>query len=105
MATDNRNKQEDEIKRNEVGQFVPGQTGNPAGRPRVKPFRDEIKKQLAANPEKLAAIVKTALDKAELGDDRFFKELRDMIDGKPAQPIEGSEDGAAVNVKINLSFE
>lgn len=105
MATSEQttNRQDDPSR--DKGKFAPGYSGNPGGRPKRKPFQEELIKQLAANPDKLASIMKTALDKAELGDDRFFKELRDMLDGKPAQPIEGSEDGPPISVKINLNFE
>lgn len=83
-------------------QWRPGESGNPSGRPKVRPILEEIRRQLAADPQKLRAIVKNLLDRAELSSDpdKAFKELRDMLDGKPATVISGPDD-----TPLTLSIE
>lgn len=70
------------------GQWKPGQSGNPSGRPKVKPLRDAINRLLAANPEQADRIAAALLGKAELGDVAAIREYADRMDGKVPQGIE-----------------
>lgn len=86
--------------RNEYGQLLPGHTANPGGRPKTRPFRAAILKHLREHPDKFEALIAKAVDMAVLGDDTFFKELRDMVDGKPAIQVTGADEGP---LEVNLS--
>lgn len=75
--------------------FQPGQSGNPAGRPKSKPFREAIQRALdeAGNDKDALQAVATALvGKAMMGDVPAIKELADRMDGKVAQAIIGGEE-------------
>jgi hypothetical protein len=75
--------------------FKPGQSGNPGGRPKKKLFREALTKVLDAageDSEKLTAIAQALYDKAKTGDVSAIKEVRDTLDGKPAQAIIGGEE-------------
>jgi hypothetical protein len=73
--------------------FVKGQSGNPSGRPKSKPFSDALKAEIeAAGDEEpvLRAIARKLLDMAKDGDMQAIKEVGDRLDGKPAQEIRGN---------------
>jgi hypothetical protein len=75
--------------------FQPGQSGNPAGRPKSKPFREAIQRALdAAGDDKvsLQAVATALVGKALMGDVPAIKELADRMDGKVAQAIIGGEE-------------
>jgi hypothetical protein len=75
--------------------FQPGQSGNPNGRPKSKPFREAIQRALeeAGDDKKALQAVATALvGKAMMGDVPAIKELADRMDGKVAQAIIGGEE-------------
>lgn len=75
--------------------FQPGQSGNPNGRPKSKPFKDALRKALeeAGDNERALSLVAMALvAKAQMGDVRAIKELADRLDGKVTQPIGGDDD-------------
>ena len=75
--------------------FQPGQSGNPSGRPKSKPFREAIQRALeeAGNDKDALQAVATALvGKAMMGDVPAIKELADRMDGKVAQAIIGGEE-------------
>lgn len=72
------------------GQWKPGQSGNPGGRPKRKPLTDAIARIIdAVGAEKFAAAIAA---KAELGDVTAFREMADRLEGKVAQPIGGSDE-------------
>lgn len=76
-------------------QFKPGQSGNPAGRPKSKPFREAIQRALEeAGDDKasLQAVATALVGKALMGDVPAIKELADRMDGKVAQAIIGGEE-------------
>jgi len=92
----------DDVKRDEKGRFVPGQSGNPGGRPTVS-IVDEIKRKLKEVPPNEQE------DYARLLADRFitwlwdeacagrmhgwaFRDLMDRVDGKPKQVIDYHND-------------
>lgn len=82
--------------------FQPGQSGNPNGRPKSKPFKDALQKALkdAEGDKDLLAAVATALvGKAMMGDVPAIKELADRMDGKVSQPIEGEEGGEPIVIR------
>ncbi len=75
--------------------FQPGQSGNPAGRPKSKPFREAIQRALdAAGDDKdaLQQVATALVGKAMMGDVPAIKELADRMDGKVAQAIIGGEE-------------
>ena len=74
-------------------QYKPGQSGNPAGRPKMPDLSEAIAKIL--NEEKdgktaLDAILAALRAKAAKGDVRAAQELFDRGYGKASQPIEHS---------------
>jgi hypothetical protein len=79
--------------------FQPGQSGNPGGRKKAKPFGDALRMALAddetapnRNRTKLDRIVTALLDKAVDGDVPALKEVADRLDGKVAQAIVGGDE-------------
>jgi hypothetical protein len=81
--------------------FQPGQSGNPNGRPKTKPFKDALRKAIetAGDDNKALKLVAAALlAKAQEGDVPAIKEIADRLDGKVAQPISGDDEGDAIKV-------
>lgn len=75
--------------------YKPGESGNPSGRPKRKPFFELMEKYFEKHPEKLAAIIERCVtDAARKGGQRDRYEIRDMFDGKPVQQIAGPNEGA-----------
>lgn len=74
--------------------WQPGQSGNPSGRVRSKPFSEALNRALAqGDPERLRRLAEVLLDKAADGDMAAIKEVADRLDGKPAQSLSvGNED-------------
>lgn len=78
--------------------FEKGQSGNPQGRAKDKPFRDALRMELAAlgedDPKTLRGLARKLLASAAEGDNTLaaIKEIADRLDGKPAQAIIGGED-------------
>ena len=89
--------------------FQPGQSGNPGGRPKKKLFADALRLQvlrplefdesgkpkpplLPQNPREIDAIVNALVIESRFGENRTqaAKEIRDTLDGKPAQSLEHS---------------
>lgn len=84
-----------------MGKFQPGQSGNPNGRPKSKPFKDALKKAVAeagADDEALKLVAAALLEKAKSGDVQAIKELADRMDGKVTQPVAGDDDADPINV-------
>lgn len=78
-------------------QWKPGQSGNPNGRPKKKPFKDALLKLIAEQGLDMAA--NALLQKALEGDVPALKELADRIDGKVTQTIGGDDDEDAITVR------
>lgn len=75
--------------------FKPGQSGNPGGRPKTKPFRDALRRLLEAagdDTEKLDKLALALYGKALEGDVPAAREIGDRLDGKVTQPIGGDDD-------------
>ena len=78
------------------GRWLPGQSANPSGRRKSKPFLEALNRALEAKAEdgraKLEhvaeAMVKAALD----GEVPALKEIADRLDGKPTQEMEVTHD-------------
>ncbi len=80
--------------------WKPGQSGNPGGRPVKKPFTEALRKALAnkdgASPEDQGkTLTELAVKLVELGltGERWaIVEIRDTLEGKPAQAITGADN-------------
>ena len=69
----------------------PGQSGNPGGRPKTKAFKNALEAELEEAGDdgpSLRKIARALLDKAALGDLQAIRDVRDTLDGRPAQAIE-----------------
>jgi len=83
---------------NKATQFQPGQSGNPAGRPKERPLRDALKALLeAGDGQKIKELAKIGLEAATGGDFRFWKEVFDRIDGKVIDALDVTTGGESVN--------
>jgi hypothetical protein len=73
--------------------FKPGQSGNPAGRPKKALLSDALRRQLAEAlpnaPEKTIAeaVARTLIREALGGNVQAIREVGDRSEGKPAQAI------------------
>jgi len=84
--------------------FTPGQSGNPAGRPKGRSVTAILRKVIDANDYELAErLVRTLVDRALKGDYRCMKEIWDRIDGKPTRTTEisGPSGGPIVSVQTS----
>jgi hypothetical protein len=79
--------------------FQPGQSGNPTGKPKQKPFTDALNMALrddANGPErkltKMDLVASALLSKAIDGDVPAIKEVADRIQGKVPQALTNDED-------------
>jgi hypothetical protein len=82
-----------------------GQSGNPGGRPKEKPFRDALRmeeKELANEvriqhpPGSLRWHAQNLLLNGEMSATR---EIADRFDGKPAQAVVGDDDADPISVR------
>lgn len=87
--------------------FAPGQSGNPGGRPKAKPFQDALRMELAAvgeDQKALRAIARNLIALAQGSDNLALPaiaQIADRLDGKPAQAIiGGDEDDAPVAISV-----
>lgn len=84
--------------------FQPGQSGNPSGRPKSRPFREALDRAIKAasdDPDtklSLDDIATALLVKAQSGDVPAIKELAERYDGKVPQAVIGDEDEPAIAV-------
>ena len=90
--------------RDEHGKFLPGMSGNPAGRPQGAgggpSLLVALRKRLEAHPEEVEQIVTTLVSMARSGDLKAIEIVGDRLDGKPTQrsEITGADGGPVVNV-------
>lgn len=77
--------------------WKPGQSGNPAGRPKSKPFKDALTEAIRDLGLKDAA--RALVVKANTGDVGALKELADRMDGKVPQGIVGDDDEAPITLR------
>lgn len=70
--------------------FMPGQSGNPSGRPKKRPI-SEIYERIMENPENVglieAAVLKTILA-GKMAAQLTLKEMAERIEGKVTQPVD-----------------
>jgi len=88
--------------------FAKGQSGNPGGRPKDKPFADALRMELKAagdDRKALRKIARALIAKAEDGNLAAIREIADRLDGKvtTTDVPEGSDDGI-VNIFINTGI-
>lgn len=79
--------------------FEKGQSGNPAGRVKEKPWRDALNLALKdGDGLKLRKIAENTVILAEAGEQWAVKEIADRMDGKAVQQqiVTGDEDGGPV---------
>jgi hypothetical protein len=76
-------------------------SGNPGGRPKGKPFEDELRK--VATPAELAAIAKAVIAKAKKGDMKAAEFLADRLDGRLPLPLEESKEGSGSGPVVFVS--
>ena len=71
-------------------QFKKGQSGNPGGRPKTKPFRDALLARIRDSdaPEVLSSVADALLEKARSGDTQSIAILADRLEGKPSHSLE-----------------
>jgi hypothetical protein len=91
--------------------FAPGQSGNPGGRRKEKPYRDALRLVLAEQPSdtdppkpktKLEAVVRAHVQKARDGDYPSIQGIADRLDGKVPQALIGSDDPDDTPVQFQL---
>jgi len=85
--------------------FQPGQSGNPGGRRKEKPFRDALRlEMIAAEKGQECQAPKGSLrwnarQLLELGTPRAIQELADRLDGKVPQAIVGDDEHDPIRVE------
>lgn len=84
--------------------FQPGQSGNPGGRPKTKPFRDAllIEARAAENGDpceaKPGSLRWNARKLLEQGDVPAIREIADRLDGKVPQAVVGDGEHDPINL-------
>lgn len=83
--------------------WLPGQSGNPGGRPKKLPISDALR-EILDDPEKARAYVLAALKHAiKSGSASHFKEINDRVEGSIAQRVEHTgEDGEPIQHTIRF---
>lgn len=88
--------------------WKPGQSGNPAGRPKSLTFSEACRKLLAeiedeTTQETVAdALARVAIREARAGSAQHLKEINDRVEGKVTQPI---DLGGEVTFRVIYSDE
>ena len=94
--------------------FAPGQSGNPGGRQKERPFRDALRMEMAAadlgdtvdvKPRSIRAVARALIDKAMEGSEAAAREIADRIDGKVPQAVVGDSDHDPVAMTIEGLFQ
>lgn len=83
--------------------YAKGQSGNPGGRPKEKPWADALRAALseldADGIKKLRKVAEAMVNKALEGDVPAIKEIGDRLDGKAVQAL-ANEDGGPLQISI-----
>ena len=91
------------------GQWKPGQSGNPKGRPKSRPYKDALDRVLQAIGEASGKDINHAYDqiaaahvsRCMTGDMAAIKEFAERHDGKvPQAVIGGDEDDPAIAISV-----
>ncbi len=91
--------------------FEPGQSGNPGGRPKHKPFQEALRMEtLSAErgepcPAPVGSLRWNARKLLEQGDVPAIRELADRLDGKVPQAIVGDDNEAAIRVAHTVTLD
>jgi hypothetical protein len=81
--------------------FMPGQSGNPSGRPKTKPVSDRLRHALESGDADV--VTGLLLEGAKKGDLAFIKEILDRVEGKPIATSEISgPDGGPIDATIEI---
>jgi hypothetical protein len=85
--------------------FKPGQSGNPAGKPKGTALTDRLRKIVEQNEGEVAeALIKAAVKAALKGDFRFWQEIMNRMDGPIVVKNEHTgADGESLTVIIERS--
>ena len=93
--------------------FQPGQSGNPGGRQKDRPFRDALRMELAAaerdddpvivRPKSIRAIARALIVKAAGGSEAAIAQIADRLDGKVPQAVVGDDEHDPINVKHTIA--
>lgn len=84
--------------------WLPGQSGNPSGRPKVR-MVDELLAELlqAKDSEESLAMALKLIEKAKAGDVRAAQLIAERTQGKPNQKVEVTgKDGGPIDSKIEI---
>lgn len=88
--------------------YQPGESGNPGGRPKHKPFQEALRMEALAaergepceaRPGSLRWNARQLLEK---GDVQSIKELADRMDGKVPQAVVGDDESDPINVVTQI---
>lgn len=86
-------------------QFKPGQTGNPAGRPKKLPSLDRLLGEcLGEDGKEAVAILKAVIDKAKKGDIRAAEVILDRLYGKARQGLDITSLGESINQNAKIDY-
>lgn len=95
--------------------FEPGQSGNPGGRAKGKPWREALLRavmrrepleatlQEGDRPQRIDLMAEAIVNRAIDGDVAASREIGDRLEGKAVQAIEGADGGPLVVQTIRLS--
>ena len=73
--------------------------GNKNAEKKNRIVTETLRRVAAQNPEKLRKACEALLNNAAGGDIQAYKEIRDTLDGKPVQAIEGTGEDGAITIK------
>ena len=90
----------DNTKQSPSGRWKPGQSGNPSGRNKVKPFREAMQKLVGENAEALRLAAAALMARAHTGDVAALKEVADRLDGKVPASVGGSTELGPVRLSV-----
>ncbi len=82
------------------GQWKPGQSGNPGGRPKWKPLTEALHALLEEEPALNKELIKAWVVKAGRGDVSAANMLWDRLEGKVTQTVGGSSETSPVKLVI-----
>jgi hypothetical protein len=74
------------------GQWKPGQSGNPGGRPKWKPLTEALQALLDEEPALARELMKATIIKAGRGDVSAVNTIWDRLEGKVPQSVGGSTE-------------
>jgi hypothetical protein len=91
---------------NKGHKWKPGESGNPAGRPKKGySITEAFKSMFEAEPNTKAQVVDVIKQKALQGDTAALKMVWEYMDGKPTQGVEVSgKDGGPIDANLTVTF-